>query len=416
MQLVKCNKDKVSVAKGMPGLIEVEFEHTISATKAAVLYQGPPIDPDLWNQILGFFKWTWLTTHSESQVRLFVNPTRKIWDAWAAPQEARTGMSAREIDNEEARKQRQAYSDVDGWIYFGTVHHHCSAGAFQSGTDEWNEKTQDGLHITIGKMGDKVHDMHCRFYVGGAQFDPDMSLFWDIGENVRGLLPPKFYNEIARHQMCVSPGMDQLFPELWKNNLIEIKTVGGYNYGGGGVATQGFFHGAGSGGSYDGGSGSYLPGSWSRDVKTRDDMLKQPLWRRGKIASYKFMEYTAAQGIPWETVNNWIKEQCNDENLVALIEILVHCSIDLGDLWREFPVGAPSGYDELRGKFDGEGEPGKKRGRKKKAEVTVSSAVPPHVRQLPEKTGGPVSIPVHSINPEEDPSNPMWGGCEGSGY
>ncbi len=33
-----------------------------------------------------------------------------------------------------------------------SAHHHCSASAFQSGTDEENERGQDGLHITVGRM------------------------------------------------------------------------------------------------------------------------------------------------------------------------------------------------------------------------------------------------------------------------
>lgn len=398
MQLIKCSKDSVKVSKGMPGLIEVEFEHTISTTKASVLWEGPPISPEVWNRILSFFRWTWDTTHSESQVRLFVNLTERRWDAWAAPQEARTGMSAREIDNEDAKAQRRHYSDQDGWIYFGTVHHHCSAPAFQSGTDEFNEKTQDGLHITIGNMGSPMYDMHARFYINGAQFDPNMTLVWDIGDQARRVVPkPALWNEIARAQMCVPP-TEIAFPDFWRTNLIEFKSVVVHT---GGVIGQGFFsHGAASGASYVGGSVKpehRIPGSWARDAFTPAQFEAMPMWRRARIAADKLMEYAASQGIPWESVEDYIKECVSDESLLAMIEILVMCQVPLSDLWREFPPLKPVGYDQAMGVA----EP-KKRGRKKK-QLELPAGNPPPA--LPAKTA--VSIPVRV--PIDEVGNPSWG-------
>jgi len=111
----------------------------------------------MWHQVMSFFRWTNKVMDSESQVRLYVNTKLGRWGAWAFPQEARTGMSAREIATPETPEQAverfalwesQPSSD---WVYFCTVHHHCSASAFQSHTDEENEKGQDGLHITVAE-------------------------------------------------------------------------------------------------------------------------------------------------------------------------------------------------------------------------------------------------------------------------
>lgn len=226
MNLIK-HKNQLIQEKKFPGLIDVKFTHEIKSTTAKFDYLGPKIPPEVWQMMLTFFKWTYDTTHSESQVRLYVNTERKLWAAWAYPQEARTGMSAREIDNEQTKLQRAQFPDSEGWIYFGTVHHHCGCSAFQSGVDEANEQNQDGLHITVGSMNNPHYDLHCRFYLNGACFDPDMSLLWDVGDEARKIFPIKFHNEIARHQMGEPNNVD--FPDVWRTNLIEVKpsyTVG----------------------------------------------------------------------------------------------------------------------------------------------------------------------------------------------
>jgi hypothetical protein len=147
----------------------------------------------------------------------------ETWAAWAFPQEAKTGMTAKEIDNADAGTQREQFKDSDGWAYLGTVHHHCSCSAFQSSVDQNNEKDQDGIHITIGNMNSDVYDMHCRFYLRKDLFDVDMSWFWDIGETFTEGMPPDLHNRIARWQMCQPAPLDQEFPQVWRDNVIEKK-------------------------------------------------------------------------------------------------------------------------------------------------------------------------------------------------
>lgn len=178
---MKVNGNVVEDDVSIEGLLDCKMKHEIKESKGSMLYTGPKIPPEVWKEILSFFKWCYTTYHSECQVRLFVSLTQNTWRAYAFPQEAKTGMTAREIDNDEAKAQRAGLNmNPPDWIYFGTVHHHCGAGAFQSGTDEDNEKGQDGLHITIGKVDEKKHDIHARFYRRGMKFNPDMSWFYDI--------------------------------------------------------------------------------------------------------------------------------------------------------------------------------------------------------------------------------------------
>ena len=227
MKLIKYNKPKVNEAKNVPGMLNCQIEYEVKTAKGSLDYSGPKFTPEMWHQILSFFRWTNKEMQSESQVRLYVNLKLGRWAAWAFPQEARTGMSARELPVQEIVEQAKARFNSwqsepsDDWLYFGTVHHHCSASAFQSSTDEQNEWNQDGLHITVGKMDQDVHDLHARLYLDGNCFDPDLSLFWPLDPALATQVPPSMHDELARFQMGEKVTVD--FPDQWRANLVEGK-------------------------------------------------------------------------------------------------------------------------------------------------------------------------------------------------
>jgi hypothetical protein len=225
-------KSELVEQKSYPGLFECKMTHKIKETSANFHYTGPKFTGVMWDEILAFFKWTYVKTHGESQVRLFVHPTLG-WKAWAFPQEASTGLSTRELpDNPDTKTQRAQFNDE--WILYGTVHHHCSASAFQSGTDTTNEKDQEGIHITVGDMDKDVHTLHFRFYYRGCKFQPDMTEFWDVGERVTAKAKEMkdFFgiavdlSGVAESQMAQTCLKDTAFPEQWRLNLIEkVATV-----------------------------------------------------------------------------------------------------------------------------------------------------------------------------------------------
>ncbi len=218
----------VKQLKEVNGLFTCFLEHQVTKTTAQFKWTGPKIPEAEWHSMLEFFQWSYDTTKSETQVRLYVNKLTATWKIWAYPQEAKTGMSARELDDDPKTKdQRAQFNPDDGWLYFGTVHHHCSCSAFQSATDESNEKGQDGIHITIGNMEAKRYSIHDRFYIGGQKIDHDMSWFWDVGEVMADvpawaakLLPYDILDRIARGQMCEKSPEGTTFPEIWKDNLV----------------------------------------------------------------------------------------------------------------------------------------------------------------------------------------------------
>ncbi len=208
--------------KSIPGVMTCQLDLHIEKATADYRWTGPKISQQLWFEILAFFEWTQAECKSESQVRLFVNSVTNEWGAWAFPQKANTGMSSNELPDHANWAAGAAKFAADlGWWYYGTVHHHCSAGAFQSGTDEQNEMTIDGLHFTVGKIGSPHYDLDYRLYQSKWKLKmPDLADFWDIGNAARAIIPVELYGTVAKHQMSVPPPKDFAFPTEWKENYI----------------------------------------------------------------------------------------------------------------------------------------------------------------------------------------------------
>jgi hypothetical protein len=181
-------------------------------------WKGGKIPMDEWSKILSFFKWSYDETKSETQVRLLYSPDENKWVAWAFPQEHGTGMTTKEIDGEMKDKQREQFS---GYIVNGTVHHHCSSPAFQSGTDKSDEESQDGLHITIGNLASAMYDLHSRVCRSDVMYSCSLKEWFEFPDEWNGILPSRFINH-AVGEVLVTPPESPEFPEEWKDNLIKV--------------------------------------------------------------------------------------------------------------------------------------------------------------------------------------------------
>ena len=224
MKLIKINQPQVSQSRVIPGLLDCRIDYEVKSARGRLQYAGPKFDPVMWHQVMSFFAWTYQETRSESQVRLYVNQKLGRWGAWAFPQAARTGLTAQELPVAETpekalgRFASWGSEPTDDWLYFGTAHHHCGAGAFQSSTDERNEQNQDGLHLTVGKMDEDRHELHGRFYLDGHCFEADLSQFWEFDPSLAAMIPPEMHPELARFQMGAKITVD--FPEVWRANVM----------------------------------------------------------------------------------------------------------------------------------------------------------------------------------------------------
>lgn len=122
----------------------------------------------LW-ECLAWFRKVNEKFSSEAQARLGYNPTTKEWCWVAYPQYVVAGLYSKEIpsdeltDEQRAMRLRATKEMADGgFMEAGTIHSHCDAGAFASGTDDKDEISQNGVHITLGEISSGHPEIHGR--------------------------------------------------------------------------------------------------------------------------------------------------------------------------------------------------------------------------------------------------------------
>lgn len=250
MSSIKIHKNKTWARKSTE-YCEYDFPVESKNAEPEFRWQHGKISMEEWHKVLSFFKWSYDETKSETQVRLLYNPETKHWVAWAFPQEHGTGMTTKEIDNDQMDEQR---ARLVGYTNMGTVHHHCSTSAFQSSVDEANERTQDGIHITIGHMDRDIYDIDARVCWGDLKYDCCASDWFGHPEAWDSI--PEFarFIDSALKDYLSKPPEEPSFPEEWEGNLIKktypTTTYSGFNHGlyrGGNIHRQTHFrHGAGS--------------------------------------------------------------------------------------------------------------------------------------------------------------------------
>lgn len=184
-------------------------------------YIGPKITLELWTEVLAFFAYTYDLAKSESQVRLYLNKEEKRWRAWAFPQEyTMNSMVTKEMEEHEG-PERVLAGLGKGWIQGGTIHHHCAMGAFQSGTDKGDETTKQGIHITVGKIDQAVHDLHGRVAFRQSFYkNPDWSEWFQMPPGLEGL-PHALRSSTMEYFLTRAAPEKHPFPNEWKRNFIK---------------------------------------------------------------------------------------------------------------------------------------------------------------------------------------------------
>jgi len=115
-------------------------------------------------QILNFFKAVYEEHYSEAIVLLFYNMEKQHYKVVVPVQEVSGG----------AADYNKAIT-IDGYDMIGTIHSHAGMSAFHSGTDDDDEKSFDGLHITFGNMRDKDISVSASIVANGHRIIVDPS-------------------------------------------------------------------------------------------------------------------------------------------------------------------------------------------------------------------------------------------------
>lgn len=186
-------------------------------------WQGGKIPLCLWSKILSFFEWSQATTRSEALVHLFYHEADKLWEALVLPQEGWKGMTVSLLPEHPERAATFARLG-QGWEMLGSVHHHCTSSAFQSGTDSADERTKEGLHITIGNVGSKSYSIHARTSLDQVMHPAILEQWFDIAESFLQCVPPDMRAQVVEWNLTRPPeNID--FPDWWKCNVIKPSGV-----------------------------------------------------------------------------------------------------------------------------------------------------------------------------------------------
>jgi len=117
---------------------------------------------DKLSEIVQFFTDVYDKFDGEAVVLLYYNSEKEEWTYLVPPQEvSRAGVDYK-LDDEFKKKI------PSGSKLLGSIHSHAEMAAFHSGTDDKDEISFDGLHITIGNV-DMTPTFSARYIVSGTE-------------------------------------------------------------------------------------------------------------------------------------------------------------------------------------------------------------------------------------------------------
>ena len=145
----------------------------------SIKWKKAPIPLEIWDDIKNICAFTNKEHNSECLIRLYYSPSLDKWATGFFKQQMSFMTVKDEFDNEQLQLQAPM---EEGFVEAGSVHHHCSSGAFQSKTDESDEQNSNGLHITIGKLDSDKYELHSRFSQEGVFLSPNMLSFFEKPE------------------------------------------------------------------------------------------------------------------------------------------------------------------------------------------------------------------------------------------
>jgi len=209
--------------------------------KPTALVTIPMMPLKKWQEMIGFFLWGQKEHRAEQQLSWFLNAETEEWMMLPFFQKNSGSMTTQEIAGEDNNKLWDMIRETGfGPNMIGTGHHHCTTSAFQSGTDaddEMRAKTQ-GYHVTIGKLGDSILDLHKRVKLTSmGTFDPEtgdvlttgqsIQLDFNILELVETPIPLDDIDEMSdpliksltEHYLLKK--VEYEFPEEWKSRIIK---------------------------------------------------------------------------------------------------------------------------------------------------------------------------------------------------
>ena len=134
-------------------LVKVESIPHLAATPTVAAFNLPKIPATIIGQALYFFREVFHEHRTESYLTLLYSKKLGQYKLYCPKQEVSySSVSYDRTDTVPVEERNYMGSDGPGWQSVGTIHSHCDFSAFHSGTDEFDESTFDGIHITLGHV------------------------------------------------------------------------------------------------------------------------------------------------------------------------------------------------------------------------------------------------------------------------
>jgi hypothetical protein len=134
-------------------LVKVEEIPHLAVAPTQASFNLPKIPATIIGQALMFFREVFVEHKTESYLTLLYSKKLGQYRLWCPRQEVSySSVSYDRTDSVPVEERNYMGSDGPGWQSVGTIHSHCDFSAFHSGTDEFDESTFDGIHITLGHV------------------------------------------------------------------------------------------------------------------------------------------------------------------------------------------------------------------------------------------------------------------------
>jgi hypothetical protein len=129
---------------------EIPFLNEVSKV---VNYTLPKIPARIMAQAKAFFAEVFDKHRSESYLTLLYSKKLNDFKLWC-PKQTVSYSSVNYDRNDQVPQHDRAYlgNSGDEWQMVGTIHSHCDFSAFHSGTDQADEASFDGIHLTFGHV------------------------------------------------------------------------------------------------------------------------------------------------------------------------------------------------------------------------------------------------------------------------
>lgn len=188
-----------------------------------LIWKGAKLPLQLYFQILAFFHEAYEIHKAEQLIYLYydVETPGGRWMLWAPPQFC-VGMTVK--SNHEAPEYKTQRELIpERYVQMGTFHHHCTGSAFASGTDKDDEADRDGLHVTIGGLGQKTQTakpltIDARVTFRGETRKTDILRWIELPEWLSEL-PPAMAQQVITGLLTYPLPMNHEFPKEWLDNV-----------------------------------------------------------------------------------------------------------------------------------------------------------------------------------------------------